>query len=527
MKKKAGKGGESGRRLPDSRQLDLLTGPWAPFEMPCSTAEATDFINPSPDDIYVGNVRLRAYLADRGLGHVLKLREFIFGSDLTPFLSGYSNLGRRAVHPGILLSLIMYGMMEGKWSLRDLEGLAVKDACAWWLCSGVQPDHSTIGNFINRFSEVLTEEYFISLTKSLVAELNLGLGSVSGDGTVIEAVSSRYRTIKKEAAAQALEQAKALAAEHPDDQARQSELGQAQSVLDEIFRREAFARENGQKKSPMVCPGEPEAVLQPLKNKSHRPSYKPCLLANSAQMIVGKNVQASDEGSSVAPMLAEYRAIFNRLPERALFDAGYCNYKVLSLCVELELDTLCPAGKGDREQFAKQGYSGKFSKSDFKYDAGRDGYLCPAGKLLRRESGFTRNGQSCVEYSCKECSGCVDRGKCTEAKKGRKIKRWSVDEYKEAMSEVFEHPGARKIYGQRKAMVEPVFSGIKQIQKLIRFHRRGLRGANLEFALHCEAHNLKKAAKLKIRAVLSVIFAENRAGFRLLCFFAFIFRAEE
>jgi hypothetical protein len=48
-----------------------------------------------------------------------------------------------------------------------LEGLARRDAGAWWLCGGHQPDHSTIGKFIVLHGEILTEEFFVGLVKRI------------------------------------------------------------------------------------------------------------------------------------------------------------------------------------------------------------------------------------------------------------------------------------------------------------------------------------------------------------------------
>jgi len=39
-------------------------------------------------------------------------------------------------------------------------------------------------------------------------------------------------------------------------------------------------------------------------------------------------------------------------------------------------------------------------------------------------------------------------------------------------------------------MVEPVFAQLRGVQGLRRFHRSGLAGARLEFALHALAYNL-------------------------------------
>ena len=54
-------------------------------------------------------------------------------------------------------------------------------------------------------------------------------------------------------------------------------------------------------------------------------------------------------------------------------------------------------------------------------------------------------------------------------------------------------PERRRRYPQRQAMVEPVFSVLKQRQGPTRFRRRGLAGVRREFALHVMAYNLGRA----------------------------------
>ena len=62
--------------------------------------------------------------------------------------SRYQASGRRPLHRRVLLGLVVYGIMQGKWSLWELERLALVDLGAWWITGRLQPDHSTIGKFI-------------------------------------------------------------------------------------------------------------------------------------------------------------------------------------------------------------------------------------------------------------------------------------------------------------------------------------------------------------------------------------------
>jgi hypothetical protein len=76
-----------------------------------------------------------------------------------------------ALHPQVMLGLVVYGIINRQWSLRGLEGLVRRDVGAWWVCGGHQPDHSTIGKFIQLHAETLAEEFFVELVRSLMNKL--------------------------------------------------------------------------------------------------------------------------------------------------------------------------------------------------------------------------------------------------------------------------------------------------------------------------------------------------------------------
>jgi hypothetical protein len=98
-----------------------------------------------------------------------------------------------------MLGLIVYGITQGKWSLRELERLARMDLGAMWMSGRVQPDHSTIGKFIQLHEQILSEQFFTALVKQLVRKLPLSAGTVGLDGTVIAAAASHYRMLRAEA----------------------------------------------------------------------------------------------------------------------------------------------------------------------------------------------------------------------------------------------------------------------------------------------------------------------------------------
>ena len=494
-------------KLPQTNQLSLFANASPPVEASCPRARGGEFLNPSPREIFIGDTPLCEYLVENGFGWVIELRQLLEGSDLSVLTGAYGAMGRRAIHPVVMLGLIFYGILERRLSLRDLEKLGKRDVCAWWLTGGLQPDHSTIGKFINQHAKTLTEEFFVGLTRRLCRKLRLLPGTVSGDGTVIEAAASHYRTLKAEAAREAAKEA-------PAD-ARAQEAAAVAGA-----RGAARSCRGHDPKTVRVSPVEPEAVIQPLKNGAYRPSYKPSVLAHESGLIVGQRVEPSDEAAALEPMLDQHEAVLGAKPRRTLLDGNYHTGKVLGLFAEQELDVLCPSGSGKGGRWEKRGAKGRFPKSAFRYDEEHDEYTCPAGKRLRyRGRSRDRQGREMRSYRGAPCAECSLRARCTTAKAGRVLWRYASDELKEAMVRVLAHPAAKLAYGRRRAMVEPVFAELRERQGLTRFLRRGLAGVRLEFALHCLAYNLKRALRLEgaFLSLFSAIFRTPQALWTLFC----------
>lgn len=482
--------------IPDTRQRSLFEAGIVEDGWKLESC-ISDFVNPDPELIFLGGTRLRDYLEARDSEWVIRLRTILQRLDLSGLRAVYHPSGRRPVDPIIVLGLILFGMIEGKWSLRELERLSNMDVRAWWICGGVTVDHSTIGKFILKHGGVFGGEVFERLTREVLKELHLGRTDVAGDGTVIEAVASRYGLLRQEAMREARQQSEAALAIDPDNEDAKNavrDLQEAEAVLLARREKKELHGKSGEKTS--VHPREPEACVQPLKNKTKRPAYKPSVLANELRIIVGQEVTSVNETEALPNMLDQHERIVGERVERLLLDAGYSNKKVFELAMAGDLDLLCPAGKADQDEWDKQGYEGKYHKQQFEYLERENIYRCPSGMALRlRESSIDARGATYEKYQCGDCIQCHQRSHCTTSQHGRTIKRYDVDQYKEVMQKVLQQSTAREKYRQRKAMVEPVFSELKLIQGLTRFSRRGLGKVRIEFALHCMAHNMRRAVR--------------------------------
>jgi len=115
---------ESGRRFVDGNRAAL-------------------FINTS-----IGTVHLEQYLRDLKEHAALKASCLLDEQDWRVFESRYAASGRAPYAPRAMMGLILYAVMKGEHSLRELERLARLDLGCMRVSGGIMPDHANIGRFI-------------------------------------------------------------------------------------------------------------------------------------------------------------------------------------------------------------------------------------------------------------------------------------------------------------------------------------------------------------------------------------------
>lgn len=400
------------------------------------------------------------------------------------FEKKYDGPGRPPYAPRLMVGLIMYGLLKGINSLRGLESMSQVDLGCMWLCSGIQPDHSNIGRFILRHQEEFEGPFFEMVTRLALRVTKTGVGDVAGDGTVIQAAASRYRTVKREALDRKLSESQEASNESPDDEEKTARREKYEAANSALTSREAKRKAKGKPIDRLrVSTTEPEATYQPLKNKSFAPSYRPSVLANEARVIVGKAVDPDDESSVIGDMLDEAESISDSKVNSLMVDGNYCNETILNEADSRDMNLLCP------EQGSTPRKSKKIRKVDFVYDKERNVYICPAGHILTARS-QSKDG-SYTQYERHGCTDCEHRSQCFSKKSTRRvIRRLAIDEAKENLRRKMETPEAKEAYAKRKAMVEPVFSFMSGPMNFQRFRRHGLQKVQLEFSLQAAAYNL-------------------------------------
>lgn len=475
-----GKRSTKTHKVPEVRQASLLEV--GQSQAPHPIIEGVRFDRGDRARLFVGIVPLAKYLEAEGLKWVLRLATLMDELDWSAFEASYKPGGRPPLHPKMVVGLIMYGMMLKQSSLRQLEALARRDVGAWWVAGGLTPDFTTFTKFIQRHSQLLSDDFFVQTTSRIVKQLKLTRSDLAIDGTVVQAAASTAGALKREAMQKQLVEAK-----DEGDTQSVAKLEAASAVLAE---REAARALAGKKPdSVVVSPLEPEAVNQPKKNsKDYQLAYKPTLGTHPSGLIVGQSLSATSENECVPAILEHHERVFGAQPQRALADAGFLSIPLLALFVAKDLDVLMPSGRRTKE---KKGREGRFPTSNFVWDAESGAPRCPAGRTMTggQTVQHDRAGRAYRQYRGRECGTCPLREQCTKST-ARNIKRFEGDEMKAAMAEVMRHPEAQQAYRQRAAIVEPSIARLKG-GGLTRFRRRGRQNARLELSLNCVAHNLR------------------------------------
>lgn len=126
---------------------------------PASAASLVCFEAPDPRNLSINGKPLEEHLQLAGLTTPLKLRPLLTTLSFTEFEASYRPGGRPPYAPRAMVGIILYGILQGLSSLRDLERLARADVGCWWLSGGIMPDHSVIGRFVRQHEALLTTDF--------------------------------------------------------------------------------------------------------------------------------------------------------------------------------------------------------------------------------------------------------------------------------------------------------------------------------------------------------------------------------
>ena len=105
--------------------------------------------------------------------------------------------GRNRYNPYNLFAAIIYCFANFNATLREIEEKFIFDLRVIYIVEGNEPNHSTIGNFINTYIVPYQYEIFTCINKEIIKELSLDISDNYIDGTKIEANANKYKFVWK------------------------------------------------------------------------------------------------------------------------------------------------------------------------------------------------------------------------------------------------------------------------------------------------------------------------------------------
>ena len=452
-------------------------------------------------------IRLRAIDPERLVEEdhpVRAIWELLGQMDLSRFAAGLKaregRPGRDACDPRVIIALWLYALSRGVREARALDEWSQYEPGCQWLLGLERINYHTLSDFVTQHAAAL-DHLFVQVLQVLMAAGAADLQRVAHDGTKIRAAASR-KSFKRE---ERLAECRKLAEEHLTSLQQQSpeELSAARRKAQERAARERRERvrqaeEELQRQQAEKAPAEQaqvkasvtdaEAQIMRQGDGGFAPSYNAQISTDStAGVIVGYDAsQAKEDSHELQSALERIAANTGRTPAQILVDGGYTTRQNIVEAAEGPTELIGSLGE-DRSQdkLQRRGVSPEFLPEHFRYDAVRDAYTCPAGKLLAYKSRKQLVGGVEKHYQAKarDCRDCPFRAQCCpRAKYGRMVLRTEEHPRVAAFRKKMQRPECQAIYRQRAQVAEFSNACLKEKRGLRRFLRRGLEKVRTELA---------------------------------------------
>jgi transposase len=439
--------------------------------------------------------------------------------DLSVFETRYQNddTGATAIHPKLLLKVILFAYSRGMISSRQIERACSENILFMALSGGCHPDHSTCAHFVSSMQQEI--ESIFSNILLVCDQLNLLGGThFSLDGLKLPSNASKewsgtFEELKRK---QDKLQAKLhlVITEHiHQDVLPSSEIKRRQQQLKRLQQQVQCLNVFLQEQQPKVGKSTKEVQSNVTDNQSAKmptshgviQGYNAQALVDAKhQVVVHAEASSSQDHENLAPMMAAARKnmlAIGKGPDyfngrRLSADSNYYSYANLALCQDQNLDAYIPDlqfRKRDerlstQRRFKNTLHSRKrsihkkdiFTAADFIFDDTKQAYLCPQGNLLKPSARGQRNRYRVYDIyraSQDDCINCPLRRKClSKPNTSRRFLSVEIESQQpsliEKMKAKIDAPQGRQIYARRLAIVEPVFANIRVQKRLDHFTLR-------------------------------------------------------
>ncbi|RPJ64334.1 MAG: IS1182 family transposase [Acidobacteria bacterium] len=459
--------------------------------------------------------------------------------DLSIFDARYKNdeTGAAAIHPKILLKVILLAYARGMISSRQIERACQENIIFIALSYGYAPDHSTIASFLSSMqSEIQT---LFSNVLLVCEELGLLDGThFSLDGVKLSAnVSKEWSgTIEelKHKRDKLQEKLQRMIAEHAQADKQPEVVVERQKKRERRFqlqveRLNEFLKDREPKRgsdgkeiqSNVIDNG---SVKMPTSHGVLQGYNAQALVDSKHQVILAAEAFASQDHENLKPMLAGAKKNAAAIGKDETYfhgkqltaDSNYHSFNSLTLCRDEKIDAYIPDIQfrkrdprfADQERF-KDGIHGRqrpdakpglFTTADFSFDPTQQVYRCPQGKELTCHARNQTNRYRTYDvYHARpeDCTTCPMKTRClSKSTTSRRYLSVPVDTQPlnliDEMKAKIDTEQGKRIYARRLGIVEPVFANICVHKRMNRFTLRSKLKVDVQWRLFALVHNIGK-----------------------------------
>jgi len=394
--------------------------------------------------------------------------------------------GKPQYHPRLMLALLIYSYANGIFSSRRIERATYRDIAVRFVAANLHPDHDTIAVFRST-NKAAFEAAFLQVLLLARETGLLRLGTVSIDGTKIDANASKIRSVRYD---RACELRTKLAADiaHLTTQAEAADAeGQdAQALPEELARREVLKAKLDAACTRLEAEARAEA-------EAARPAYEAKKAAYDAK--TGHRGQKPKPPSDAPPpdrqsnLTDPDSALMRRSDAHEYRQAYNAQAVVCADGTQLILASGVVATPADAPSFAKT-------------ILGMQATIGLPAKVLADTGYASRSAVEALQTNGVEPLVAIGRTQPHRPYDFRpppaaKTRRLITEPWRLEMKAKLETEDGKALYKKRKQTVEPVFGIIKAAMGFRNFRLRGLSKVATEWTLIALAYNCRRIARLQ------------------------------
>jgi transposase len=453
--------------------------------------------------------------------------------DLSVFDARYNNdeTGAAAIHPKILLKVILLAYARGMISSRQIERACQENILFIALSYGYAPDHSTIASFISSMQREI--EILFSNVLLVCEELGLLDGThFSLDGVKLSAnVSKEWSgTIDelKHKRDKLQEKLQRVMAEHAQADKQPEVVVERQKKRERRFQRQVERlNEFLQDRQPKRGSDGKEIQSNAVDNESVKmPSSHGVLQGYNAQALVDSKHQiilaaeafASQDHENLKPMVEGTKKNAVAIGKDETYfqgkqltaDSNYHSFNSLTVCRDEKVDAYIPDiqfrkrdprfAEQERFQPRSEAKPALFTAADFSFDPDKQVYVCPQGKELACHARNQVNRYRTYDVyhaRVEDCTACPLKTRClSKSTTTRRYLSIPVDSQPpnliDEMKAKIDSDQGKRIYARRLGIVEPVFANICVHKRMNRFTLRTKLKVDVQWRLFALVHNIGK-----------------------------------